>query len=419
MFFDKIFRVLGTLIIGVWVARYLGPERFGLLNYAIAFVAFFAFLPDLGLGQIIVRELKKNKDRQGALLGTAFWLKLIGGLLALLLISTIVFIAKPSDVRGGFIILVIAGGLLFQSLDVVDYFFQSRVLSKYVVISRDCAFLLTSLFKIFLILSQFSVIWFAAAGALDLMLAAFFLALTYRRRGFVLGDWRFERGLAVQLLKYSWPLMLSGFLISIHMRVDQVMLGHMLGNNAVGIYSVAVKLSEFWYFMPTLIVSSLMPYFIGLRETNVKLYNHQLNRLYSLMFWMGIAVGFIALAGGQFIIDLAFGTAYAESYQALIYNIWAGVFVAQAVTRGIWLISENLQKYRLVNNLLAVLVNITGNIRLVPRYGIAGAAISTLVTQFLGTWVFGMLWKPLRHSTLNLMKSANPMLILQRSNTTA
>jgi O-antigen/teichoic acid export membrane protein len=409
LFFDKIFRILGALLVGIWVARYLGPQIFGQLNYAIAFVALFSFLPDLGFHHILVRELKKRQPEIDTLLGTALVLKLAGGVFALLIIATVVFSLGMDGPGSGMLVIIIAAGFIFQSLDVIDYFYQSQVLSKYVVIARNSAFVVSSLFKIFLIINQFSVAWFAFAAALDLFLAGVFLVITYHHGGGIPRNWRFDRLLAVELLRSSWPLMFSVLLISMHVRIDQIMLGQILRAEDVGLYSVAVELSRFWYFIPALIVNTLMPYFVSLRELDNRLYLARLNQLYSLMFWMGVGVGILVLLFGELAVKIIFGPAYAESYTALLFNIWAGIFIAQAVARGIWLISENLQKYRLYNNVLAVLVNIGGNLILIPRFGIAGAAIATLISQFLGTWIFSLFWKPLRESTLNLIKASNPL----------
>jgi len=128
-----------------------------------------------------------------------------------------------------------------------------------------------------------------------------------------------------------------------------------------------------------------------------------------LMFWIGVCAGIITLFFGQKIILLLFGEAYRNSFWALVYNIWNGIFISQATARGIWMVSEDLQKYRLYNNIIVVILNIILNIILIPRVGIAGAAIATFFTQFLGTWVISFLWEPLRNSNLAMIKSVNPI----------
>lgn len=412
LFFDKIIRILGGLLVGIWVARYLGPGDFGVLNYALAYTALFMIFANLGLDQIIIREIVKKPKLTPYLLGTAFGLKLAGALIAITLIAVPLFFVEM-NVLTKIVVMVIAAGFIFQSLDVIDFYYQSQVLSKYVVIARNSAFILSSLLKVYFIVYEYSVVYFALSNIVDMFLISVFLITIYKKTGYEIKQWQFSKKIAVRLLKFSWPLAISVFLISIHMKIDQVMIGNMLNTKQVGIYSIAVRLSEFWYFIPAIIISTLMPYFVNLKEANQKLYNSRLMQLYSLMFWMGVSVGIFVMIFGEDVIRLLFGEAYTGAYSALVFNIWNGIFISQAIARGIWMISENLQKYRLYNNLIVVNINIVTNIILIPKIGITGAAIATLLTQALGTWVVSFLWKPLRASTWGMIKSANPMYLIR------
>jgi O-antigen/teichoic acid export membrane protein len=338
-------------------------------------------------------------------------LKFFGSILALIgVFISLLFI--QTDYITKLVIFILTIRIVFQSVDVIDYFFQAKVISKYTVIARSSAFLCSSLLSIFFILYEYSVIYFALSLLVDLLLSALFLLIVYQKNSYVVKQWKFSKKIAINLMKFSWPLALSVFLISIHTRIDQVMIGNMLDVEQVGIYSVAVKLSEAWLFFPAILVSTFMPYFVSLRESDNALYHYRLIQLYSLMFWMSVFVGLVTILFGESIIGFLFGVAYIDAYMALVFNIWNGIFISQAVARGIWMISENLQIYRLYNNIITVVLNITVNLLLIPKYGIAGAAIATLMTQALGTWVVSLFWKPLRPSTLDMIKSMNPFYIL-------
>jgi len=413
LFFDKIIRILGGLIIGIWVARYLGPEQFGILNYGMAFVAMFSFLPNLGFNQIVVRDVTKYPEKTNQILGSSLVLKLLGSSLAVALIILIVLNLNKTDTLVKYVIILFSIGFIFQAFDVIDFFYQSKMLSKYVVFSRNITFTIINGIKIFLILYEYDLIWFVITATFGLFLDALFLIIAYTKTHKSILNWRFDKDMAFELMKNSWPLMLSAFLISVHIKIDQVMIGNILDTKQVGIYSVAVRLSEFWYFIPAIIISTLMPYFVNLREANQKLYNGRLMQLYSLMFWMGLSIGIFVMIFGEDVIRLLFGEAYTGAYSALVFNIWNGIFLSQAIARGIWMISENLQIYRLYNNLIVVNINIITNIILIPKIGITGAAIATLLTQALGTWVVSFLWKPLRASTWGMIKSANPMYLIR------
>ncbi|WP_321324717.1 flippase [Thiomicrorhabdus sp.] len=411
LFFDKGIRIFGGLFIGIWIARYLGPSDFGVLNYALAYTAFFLLFVKLGLDQIIVREIVRKPKLTSYFLGTAFGLKLIGSVVSIFSIYVSLFFVE-ADSTTKIVIFIISAGFVFQSLDVIDYFYQSKVLSKYVVIARNSAFILSSLLNVYLLVYEYDVIYFALANTINLALSGAFLVFVYKKTGGSIRKWRFSKKIAIRLLKFSWPLALSVFLISIHMKIDQVMIGNMLDTEQVGIYSVAVRLAEFWIFIPAILVSTLMPYFVNLRETSSESYHRRLIQLYSLMFWMGVAVGLVTIIFGEDIIQLLFGEDYIGAYGALVFNIWNGIFISQALARGIWMVSEDLQKYRLYNNIIAVILNVTVNILLIPTLGITGAAIATLSAQALSTWVFSFLWRPLRTSTWAMIRSVNPIYLL-------
>jgi len=409
---DRLLRGLGGLFIGIWIARYLGPKDFGVLNYAFAYVAFFSVFVGLGLNQIVVRELVKYPKLTNYTLGTAFGLKFFGAFLAMIGVYLSLFFLQTDKVTK-LVIFFLTFRMVFQSVDVIDYFFQSKVISKYVVVARSLAFLCSSLLNIYFILYKFSVVYFALSLFIDLLLSALFLLIIYKKKGHVFKQWRFSKKIAIDLIKYAWPLALSVFLISIHSKIDQIMIGNMLDIEQVGIYSVAVNLSDAWLFFPAILVSTLMPYFVSLRDVDKKLYQYRLIQLYSLMFWMGVFVGLVVMLFGESFIILLFGEVYTDAYMALVFNIWKGIFISQAVARGIWMISENLQLYRLYSNIIVALLNISINTLLIPIYGIAGAAIATLITQFIGTWMISFIWKPLRQSTYDMIKSINPIYLIK------
>ncbi len=413
LFFDKIIRIFGGLIVGIWVARYLGPSDFGVLNYALAYTALFMLFVKLGLDQIIVRELVKKPKLTNYLMGTAFGLKLMGSIIAIVLVYLSLYFIQTDNVTK-IVIFIISAGFILQSVDVIDFFYQSKVLSKYVVIARSSAFIISSLLKVYFIVYEYDVIYFAVANTIDFALAGLFMLMIYKKIGGNVSQWKFSKVIAIRLVKFSWPLALSSFLISIHMKIDQVMIGNMLDTEQVGIYSVAVILAEFWIFIPGILVSTLMPYFVNLRESNNELYHYRLIQLYFLMFWMGVFVGVVTIIFGEDIIRLLFGEAYVAAYIALVVNIWAGVFMAQSAAKGIWVIAENKQLYRIIANVIAVIINIVLNLILIPKYGISGAAIATLITRFTNNWITPIFIKPYRENTIVSIKSINPFYVYSR-----
>ncbi len=411
---DRILRIAGSLVVGIWVARYLGPSDFGLLNFALSFVALFGVVGRLGLDPVAVRELTKHPEKEKEILGSVLRLKLWGGVAAAVLVMPAAWLAQPDNPLFVALVAIIAIGILFNATDAIDIFYQARVLSKHVVRARMYAFLAISLVKVGLILGDFSVIWFALTGTVEIAFAAVLMAWAYHRREGK-GRWGWRSGIEMHLLKDGWPLVASSLLIIIHTRIDQVMIGQMLDEAQVGLYSAAISISEAWLFVPGLIVQTVMPYFVQLRERDAEGYHQRLMQLYSAMFWIGAAAGISAILLGKPFILLLFGEPYAGAYGALVFTIWTGIFIAQAIARGVWMISENLQLYRVFNNLLIVPINVLLNYLWIPKYGINGAAVASLISIGLGTWAIPLVFASLRKSNIDMMRSINPRYLFVRA----
>lgn len=413
LFLDKFIHLLIGLIVTVWVARYLGPQNYGILNYAIAYTSFFSIFVKLGLDKIIVREVVRSPEKLNVYLGTGFILKLVGGILSTILIL-ISFLLIDLDATVKWTIFLISFGFIFQSFDIIDFYYQAYTLSKYVVIARNISFILCNLIKIYFIMSGFNVLFFAFIASFEIFLSSVFLVVVFKLLGNNLFLWRFDKQIIGTMLMDSWPLAVNMFLVSIHVRIDQAMVKSFLDLGQLGIFSVAVKIAEYWYFIPAILVQTLMPYFVELRQVNYVLYEQRLMQLYSIMFWAGSAVGVFIIVFGDQLILLLFGKEYISAYQALVYSIWKGIFVSQALARGIWIINENVQFYRLLVNGLAVVTNILLNIILIPKMGISGAGLSSLISIGISTWVYSYFITPLKQSTVAMIKSISPVFLLRR-----
>lgn len=396
LFADKIVRMGAGLLVGVWVARYLGPARFGLFNYALAFVALFSIIANLGLDSIVVRDLVHDPERRDETLGTAFFLKLSAGAATFVVTVCAILLLRPGEGTTHWLVGIIAAGTIFQAFDTVDFWFQAKVQSKYTVYAKNAAFLVATVLKVGMILLQAPLVAFAWAGLAETACGAAGLVIAYRRHGYLLRSWRATLALATGLLKDSWPLMLSGVVVMIYIKIDQVMLGEMLGNREVGVYSAAVRLSEVWYFIPMSITASVFPAIVQAKKSSESEYYRRLNKLYLVMMWLSLAVAIpVTLFAGE-IVELVFGQEYRNAAGALSINCWAGLFIFSGLVSNHWYLLENLNHLTLYRHVIGAGANIGLNLVLIPRYGVNGAATATLLTQFLTSYLFDLFNKPTR-----------------------
>ena len=414
MFAEQLLRMVAGLLVGIWVARYLGPEQFGVFSYAIAFASLFSSIAKLGLDGIVVRDLVREPDQRDLYLGTAFWLKL-GGAFVMLGAVALATQLTSSDRTTNLYILIIASGAIFQSFEVVAFYFQSRVLSKFVSICKMTQLLISSLLKLYFILTGADLICFVLVTLVDQMTLALSLYMAYRYQK--LGGFyrHFDMTIVKQFLRDSWPLIFSGLVIMIYMRIDQIMIKEMLGEREVGLYSAAVRISELWYFIPSIITSSLFPSIINAKKISEKLYYTRLQRLYTLMVWLAIAIALPVTFWSDWLVILLYGEAYREAGFVLMIHIWAGVFVFLGVASESWLISENLQRISFYRAFLGAGINVILNFVLIPIYGLIGAAIATVIAQAMAVFVFDSLSKKTRIVFFMKLNTLNIVKIFQRA----
>lgn len=385
---EKILRMIVALFIGVWVARYLGPEKFGLFSYAQSFVALFGFLASLGLDSLVVRELVKDESRVETLLGTTFFLKILGALIMLIFLG-IALQFTSNDLNTKVLIFIIASASILQSFNVVDFYFQSKVMSKYMVYANVISLFFSSVVKITLIISNAGLEAFAWVVLFDsIVIALGYLFYFFKHSDFKIKKLIFSKPTAILLLKDSWPLILSGIVISVYMKIDQVMINNFLGNEEVGQYSAAIKISEAWYFIPGVIANSLFPAIINAKKHSKELYHKRIQRLYDLMIWIALAIALPVSFLSDSIIYLLYGGQYNQAGDVLLIHIWAGVFVFLGVSSSKWYLTENLQKLLFWRSFYGMLINILLNVILIPNYGIVGAAYATLFSQIFATYIF-------------------------------
>lgn len=392
MFSDQVLRLAAGLAVGVWVARYLGPEQFGVFNYAIAFIAIFGVVSKLGMDTILVRNLVNTPEEEEILLGTAFWLKTLGACATLLMVAGYAgFSSEPENTKA--YLLILAVGLYFQAFEVIDFYFQARVLSKFVSICKTTQLLISSLAKVYLVITKASLDLFVAVQLLDQVTLAMTQALAFRyHAGNLRFLRRFDGAVARSVMNDSWPLIFGTLFVVLYMKADQIMIMHMLGEHELGLFSTAARISEVWHFVPTVITTSLLPAIIHAKKASEAQYRARLQTLFNFMVLLSLTVAIVTTFVAPYIITLLFGEAYRAAGPILALHIWAGIFASLGVASSGWFLGENLQRFALVKAIAALILTLSLNAILIPRFGVLGAAASTVVCQLSASVLFNGLY---------------------------
>lgn len=396
LFGDHILRMGVGLLVGVWVARYLGPEQFGLLNYAMAFVALFGAIASLGLNGIVVRDLVREPETADTTLGTAFLLQALGGLLAFALaVATISFI-RPEDTLAKLMVAVLGFIMVFKATEVVKYWFESQVKSKYTVWVENGAFLLFAAVKVALILSQAPLIAFVwAAFAEGLLVAAGLLLLYYYRVG-NLKSWRFRKDYAVVLIKDSWPLLFTGAFVLAMMNIDKIIIGLLTSPRDVGLYAAVITLVGASYIIPLVVGSSVAPLLTRLHTSNIADYVYNSQVILNLLTIIAIGICIPTTLFSRSLLELTYGSAFVGVNQVLAISIWSLAFVYHISLRTRLLIIEKQQKTAAALAGLTLITNIFANVGLIPWYGIIGAAYASLFSWMMCALIFPLFFRGTR-----------------------
>lgn len=393
---DRLLRMGIGLLITIWVARYLGPGNFGLLNYATALVTLFGVVATLGLQSIVVRELVRKSNENREIIGTSVALQIMGGIVASLLVIGAVNYLRADDPVSKILVAILSFTLILKANDVIRYWFEARILSKFCVWVDNGVFIVMAAIRIMLVLTNAPLIAFAWVTVAEALIASIAIQFVYSRTGGQLSSWRPRISRAKDLLKAGWPLVLSGLAIVVYMRIDQIMLGQMIDNEAVGVYSAAVRLSEAWYFVPAAITASVFPSIIGAKAADESLFERRVQRLYDLMVILALIVAVPVTFLSTYLVTSLFGESYAEAGPVLSVQIWASLFVFLGLASSQWLLAADRQVLMFQRTMLGAIVNIALNFLLIPRFGMMGAAYATLASYAVAGFLFDVLQKDTR-----------------------
>lgn len=380
-----------SMVVSFVIIKYLGPISFGELSFADALTAIVAAVGTLGLDTFIIREIISHPEKKDEILGTSLAMRLaVNALLIPTAVGIYLLFHNLADKPGTpltWIVFLLAFASFFKSFNIIDSYYQSQVQSKYVVHIQNICVIVSALIKILLVFLQAPLIWFAAALAFDGFILALGLVILYHRHGFKMRNWNFSSTRALSLLKQSSPLILSGIMIILYMKIDILMLERN-GTIEVGIYSAAAKISEAWYFIPTAIITSVFPAIIQAKKTDLDRYHKRLGDLYDLLIFISLPTAFLVSFLANFIIHMAYGNVYEGAGIMLAIHIWSGVFVFLGSASSQYLLAEGYTMISFKRTAAGAIVNIGLNFWLIPLYGGVGTSIATLIACFVSTfWI--------------------------------
>ena len=406
----RIIQSLISLVIGMISARYLGPSNYGVITYVSSVVAFALPIMQLGLNQTLVKEFVQSPEREGKILGTSLVINILSSIVSMIGSVAFVFLVNAGERETILVCILYSFTLLFQATEMTQYWFQYQLLSKYPSIATLCAYVVVSLYKIFLLVTQKSVVWFALSNVLDYFLISVILMVIYFKVGNqrLSFDWRLGR----EMLSRSKYYIIPSLMVMIFQHTDRIMIKLMMGEAETGFYSAAITCVGISGFVFSAVIDSMRPVILEEKGKDQARYENRVSQLYAIITFISLAqsIGMTVLA--KPLVNLLYGAEYAPTAGILCVAVWYVTFSYYGSVRNVWILAEGKQRYLFGINVIGAVANVLLNLLLIPRWGGIGAAIASLITQFFTNVIIGFVFKPIRENNRLMLKGLNPRVLL-------
>ncbi|MDO4385124.1 MAG: flippase [Clostridia bacterium] len=406
----RVVQSIAALLINMLTARYLGPSNFGLITYASSLVAFVLPIMQLGFSNVLVQEIVNDSKAEGMVLGTSITLSLISSICCIVGVTSFAFVANPNEPTTVLICLLYSLILVFQACDHIEFWYQAKLMSKYTSIISLVAYIVVSTYKVYLLITEKSVYWFALSNALDYALISGGGIALYRKLG-------------GQKLSFSWQLgkkmfsrskhyIISSMMVTIFAQTDKIMIKMMMNDADTGYYGAAIACAGMTGFVFSAIIDSFRPSIFEGQKGKNSIFRHRLTMLYSIIIYLSLSQSIVMTLFSKWIVRLLYGTEYSPAISTLQIIVWYTTFSYLGSVRNIWILANGLQKHLWKINMSGAAANILLNAILIPIIGINGAAVASLITQFFTNVVIGYIIKPIRPNNKIIMESLNPKYLM-------
>lgn len=401
--FGRVIQMLISLVVGLMTARHLGPSNYGLINYAGAYTAFFMAFCTLGINSVLVKEFVDNPNDEGTIIGSTLVMRGISSLLSAGIIVCFVGVLDADEPTTIFVTVLCSISLIFHIFEVFNYWFQSKLRSKVTAMTTLTAYIITSVYKIILLICGKSVEWFAFATSLDYICIGVLLFTCYKKQGG--GRLEFSTRVCRRILGRSVHFILPSLMVSIYGYADKFMLKHMMSEADVGYYSTAAAVCSMWCFVLSAIIDSMNPVIMqAFNEDKVKF--ERLNKvLYCIVFYLAAFVSIAFTVLGELVIFILYGEAFLPAAAPLKVITWYTAFSYLGVARNSWIVCENKQKYLKYIYISAALSNMVLNFIFIPMWGAVGAAVASLITQIITVMIVPFFIKNIRKNSVLMLEA--------------
>ena len=402
----KIIQSVLTFLIGMFTARYLGPSNYGVISYAASVMAFFVPVMQLGFSSTLVQEFITAPEKEGKILGTSLGLNVVSALACLIGVTAFCRIANPGERETTVVCILYSLSMIFQASEMTQYWFQAKLMSKYPSLVSLIAYALISLYKIYLLVTQKSIRWFALSHVIEAFIISVLLFVVYFRVGGK--KFGFSLKLGLELFSRSKHYIGAGLMVVVFQQTDRIMLKQMLGDTVTGFYSAAITSMAISGFVFSAILDSARPSILESKKKSQPEFEDKMTLLFAVITGVSLlqSVGMTVLA--KPIVWVIYGEQYLPAVPILRIAVWYVLFGYYGSVRNVWILAEGKQQYLWIINLSGAVCNVLCNLVMIPVWGACGAAVASLITQIFTNFILCFLIKPLYPCGILALKSVRP-----------
>lgn len=384
---DNVIKLVIGFFISIFIARYLGSENLGKVNYVIAFLGFYEILIIFGMDVTLTKEIGLNLESGNKIISSIIIFRIVMFLVTLPFWILLFFMFGNSDTKLNIIFYLSLINIFLTIFLVPKNYYQAMSLNKYDVMASQIGYIIAAFLKIFFVYFHGNVYTYVLITVGEKLIYIVLIWFFYLKKE----KFRFEldKFFLKKIIKESFPLLLVSVSIFIYMKIDQLMVGKMLGMKQVGVYSIGVKLAELVYFIPMAVSTAYFPKILhSKKEKTIAEYENEVVKLGRINVFICFIFSLGATLFGKEFVKLVYGVEYIKSGEVFVIYSWASIFVALGVSHGNYMVIEEKNKYSFNATILGAIMNVILNYVLIPKYGIIGTSYATVISQWISSYLY-------------------------------
>ena len=286
MILCKVIQSLLQMILGMITARYLGPSDYGLISYAASLTAFVVPFMRLGMDETLVREYVMDPEREGEIAGTAMVMNMVSAFACTACVMLFSMAANHTEPVTVAVCTLYSVCLIFQAMEMIQYWFHAKLLSKYSSLAMLFSYTLVAIYKIVILVTHKSIYWFAVIHSVEYGITALILVTAYVK----LKGKRFSCSLrtARMLFSRSKYYILASLMVTVFQNTDHIMLKMMIGDVANGYYTSAITCTATVGFVYAAIIDSWRPIILECHRSDKGRFEKNIICIYSVVIYLAL-----------------------------------------------------------------------------------------------------------------------------------